>query len=116
MCCTPGSTRASATPEPPAEAKDTAMSVDEQVLQDRMAAARIAIRTGVARRRESPFAGVAAAQRLAWRFARRNPPAALSALFIITVTLAAVFAPVVAPYDPLAIAPAERLQGPSADH
>ena len=37
-------------------------------------------------------------------------------LLIIAVTLAAVFAPVVAPYDPVALNPAARLQGPSPEH
>ena len=37
-------------------------------------------------------------------------------LLVLTVTLAAVFAPIVAPYDPVALNPAARLQGPSAEH
>jgi peptide/nickel transport system permease protein len=35
---------------------------------------------------------------------------------LLFVTLAALFAPTVAPYDPVALSPADRLQGPSSAH
>ena len=37
-------------------------------------------------------------------------------LLVLAVTLMAVFAPVVAPYDPVALNPPARLQGPSTEH
>ncbi len=45
-----------------------------------------------------------------------NPPAAASAVFLIAVVLAAIFAPLLTPYDPTFLDPAVRLQGPSAEH
>jgi peptide/nickel transport system permease protein len=50
------------------------------------------------------------------RFARNQPLAFVSLLVFVVVALAALFAPWVAPYDPLRPAPVDRLQGPSADH
>lgn len=47
---------------------------------------------------------------------RRNPITMLGLGIIILVTLVAVFGPALAPYDPLAVDPANRLQGPSAAH
>lgn len=52
----------------------------------------------------------------AWRFARRNPPAFASVVFISVLLLCAALAPVLAPYGPLRIAPADRLQSPSLSH
>ena len=46
----------------------------------------------------------------------RNLAGVIGALLIVAITLAAVFAPVVAPYDPVALNPEVRLQGPSAAH
>jgi peptide/nickel transport system permease protein len=41
----------------------------------------------------------------------------LTGLFMaILVTLSAVFAPLISPYDPIELKPADRLQGPSANH
>ncbi len=37
-------------------------------------------------------------------------------IIILGVLLAAVFAPLIAPYDPVTLNPADRLQGPSPDH
>ena len=37
-------------------------------------------------------------------------------LLVLTVTLAALFAPLVAPYDPIALNPSARLQGPTLEH
>lgn len=51
-----------------------------------------------------------------WRL-RRDVPALVALVFLGVVVLAAVAAPLVAPYDPLAIAPADRLASPgSLDH
>ncbi len=49
-------------------------------------------------------------------FARSQPMAAASALIFVIVIAMAVLAPVIAPYDPLAPLPADRLQSPSRDH
>lgn len=38
------------------------------------------------------------------------------AIIVLAALLAAVFAPLVAPYDPIALNPAARLQGPSVEH
>ncbi|MEX2500802.1 MAG: ABC transporter permease [Trueperaceae bacterium] len=40
----------------------------------------------------------------------------IGAVLVLVATAAALFAPWVAPYDPLVLAPADRLQGPSASH
>lgn len=50
------------------------------------------------------------------RFVRSNIPATVSAAFLSIVALAAVFAPVVAPYDPLDVNLRAVLQPPSAQH
>jgi peptide/nickel transport system permease protein len=47
---------------------------------------------------------------------RRNPVTLLGLGIIILVTLVAIFGPSLAPYNPLDIKPADRLQGPSAAH
>ena len=49
-------------------------------------------------------------------FARRKPLGAFGALCIVVMVLAALSADVVAPYDPLAVAPQDRLQAPGASH
>ena len=46
----------------------------------------------------------------------RNRAAAAGAFVLLLVVLGAIFAPVVAPYDPLEIDPSNTLQAPSADH
>ena len=51
-----------------------------------------------------------------FRFARTQPLATASAAVFIVLILAAVLAPIVAPFDPLAPKPADRLQGPSLQH
>jgi peptide/nickel transport system permease protein len=50
------------------------------------------------------------------RFVRRNPLGAVAACVIIVLVLTAIFAPVVAPYDPLLPNPIDRLQAPNAAH
>jgi ABC-type dipeptide/oligopeptide/nickel transport system permease subunit len=49
-------------------------------------------------------------------FIRANPTAAFAAAFLAVVALCALAAPLVTTYDPNAIAPLERLQGPSTKH
>jgi peptide/nickel transport system permease protein len=49
------------------------------------------------------------------RFAVSSPVAILSSLCLAAIALAAIFAPILAPHDPLQIAPALRLRPPSAE-
>lgn len=48
--------------------------------------------------------------------AKRKPLGAVSLLFIILLTVVAIFRAQIATADPLSTAPIDRLQGPSADH
>lgn len=50
------------------------------------------------------------------KFARRNPLGAIGGMLIVVLVVTAVFAPLVAPYDPLFPDVIDRLQGPSASH
>jgi peptide/nickel transport system permease protein len=50
------------------------------------------------------------------RFARRNPLGAAGAMVILLLVVSAVFAPLVAPYDPYFPDPINRLAPPSAQH
>jgi peptide/nickel transport system permease protein len=50
------------------------------------------------------------------RFARRNPLGAAGAIVIFVLVVSAVFAPVVAPYDPYYPDPINRLAAPSSQH
>lgn len=50
------------------------------------------------------------------RFARRKPLGALSSAGIALIVLAAVFAPLIAPYDPTTTYPRDKLEGPSRAH
>ncbi len=50
------------------------------------------------------------------RFVSRNLAGVTGGLLVLTVTLAALFAPLVAPYDPIALNPSARLQGPTVEH
>lgn len=50
------------------------------------------------------------------RFARRHPNIAIGALLLGAIVASALLAPLIAPYDPDAINPAQRLQPPSAAH
>ena len=54
--------------------------------------------------------------RLLWNTIRRKPLGAASALLIAVIVLTAIFAPVIAPYDPLDADPTIRLARPSAAH
>jgi ABC-type dipeptide/oligopeptide/nickel transport system permease subunit len=66
------------------------------------------------------FAGPPAAERsrrqALWNSVRRKPLGAASAAVIIVLVLTAIFADVLAPYDPLATHPEIRLAPPSRDH
>lgn len=50
------------------------------------------------------------------RFVLRHFPAVCGAAILAIMILVAIFAPLLATHDPAAIAPADRLQGPSAAH
>lgn len=50
------------------------------------------------------------------RALRRSPSVAIGGALVILVVVSAVFAPVIAPFDPIAYNPAERLEGPSLRH
>ncbi|WP_373352813.1 ABC transporter permease [Pseudoroseicyclus sp. CXY001] len=45
-----------------------------------------------------------------------NPAGAISLTVILSLFLVALFAPLIAPYDPIAISPRERMQSPSLAH
>jgi peptide/nickel transport system permease protein len=46
----------------------------------------------------------------------RTPIGALSLILVVLLVLCALFAPLIAPYDPIALNPRIRLQGPSLEH
>lgn len=50
------------------------------------------------------------------RFIRRKPLGAMSAAVIVLIAITAVFAPVIAPYDPTETHPRDKLQGPSGQY
>lgn len=52
----------------------------------------------------------------AWSFARRRPVTAIAGAFVLLLVVMAVFAPLIAPYDPYAQEVANRLQPPSSAH
>lgn len=51
-----------------------------------------------------------------WRRFRRNPLAMFGAAVLVLLSLSAIFAPLLAPYDPNAVNPYVALQPPSAEH
>ncbi|HWO90533.1 MAG TPA: ABC transporter permease, partial [Methylomirabilota bacterium] len=53
---------------------------------------------------------------LLWLTMKRKPLGAVSATLLLVIVLTALFAPVLAPYDPLATEPEIRLQAPSRAH
>ena len=59
--------------------------------------------------RESPFAS-------SWRRLRRSKVSVACAIYLLLIIVVALAAPLVAPRDPLAMAPRERFQGPSWSH
>ncbi len=77
------------------------MTVQTQAAELRLAAA--------ARRKTHPLVGLS-------RFARRNPLGAVGAIVILLLVVTAIFAPLVAPYDPLFPDAINRLEAPGARH
>ena len=65
---------------------------------------------------EQPAAEKASRARQLWEAARRKPLGAVSAALIVVLVLTALFADVLAPYDPLAPQPDIRLSAPSREH
>ena len=65
---------------------------------------------------DAPVIGFAGAIRALGVTLRRRPLAAFSALILLVLVLTAVFADVIAPYDPLETRPEIRLSPPSAAH
>jgi peptide/nickel transport system permease protein len=51
-----------------------------------------------------------------WRWSRRNPVTATGVALVLALVFIAVFAPLLAPYDPNAFDPTAVLQGPSREH
>src|SRR5712691_11285586 len=51
-----------------------------------------------------------------WQFARRKPLGALGGLLLVLLVVLALGADWIAPYDPLAVDPVHKLQGPSRAH
>ena len=51
-----------------------------------------------------------------WKILRKNPVAMVCLVIVILLTLIAILAPVIAPYDPDAIDMPSKLQPPSAEH
>ena len=70
--------------------------------------------------REAAFEGEATVElgraRALWATIRRKPLGAVSAALIAVLVLTAIFADVLAPYDPLAAQPEIRLAAPSWEH
>jgi len=66
----------------------------------------------------APRAGTSAPARRAtfWRALRRNVPAFISLVFIVFLVVTAILAPVIAPANPYAMAPAASLAPPSWQH
>jgi ABC-type dipeptide/oligopeptide/nickel transport system permease subunit len=64
---------------------------------------------------DHPVAAVSRARAL-WTVIRRKPLGMASAAFILVIVLTAIFADVLAPYDPLSAQPEIRLASPSRDH
>jgi len=54
--------------------------------------------------------------RRAWGFARRRPATVIAGAFVLLLVVIAIFAPVIAPYDPYAQDLVNRLQPPSSAH
>ncbi|WP_254699049.1 ABC transporter permease [Rhodococcus sp. SGAir0479] len=51
-----------------------------------------------------------------WGFARRRPVTVIAGAFVLLLVVTAIFAPVIAPYDPYAQDVVNRLQAPSSAH
>jgi peptide/nickel transport system permease protein len=63
-----------------------------------------------------PTAADTAAPTSPWRRLVRDPVVVVAILFVLAISLAALFAPVLAPYDPLKNDLSMALRGPSLDH
>jgi peptide/nickel transport system permease protein len=63
----------------------------------------------------SPIEIVSQRQR-AWRTFKRNQSAVVGLIMVIVIILVAIFAPVIAPHNPLEQSVTDRLQGPSRDY
>ena len=50
------------------------------------------------------------------RMVAENPAAVVSFIFLIIISLMAIFAPLIAPFDPNFVNPADRLTGPTSDY
>lgn len=75
-----------------------------------------------ARRRQGPgdrfrLSSITPSSRFYWlRLLAENPAVVLSFGFLIIIGLFAIFAPLIAPFDPNFVNPADRLSGPSSDY
>ncbi|HVL23333.1 MAG TPA: ABC transporter permease [Thermomicrobiales bacterium] len=67
-------------------------------------------------RRPAPEIKLVSQRRRAWRAFTRNKSAVVGLVLIVLIVLVAIFAPLLAPYDPLAQSTINRLQPPSAEH
>jgi peptide/nickel transport system permease protein len=63
------------------------------------------------------LSSITPASRYYWvRLLLENPAARISLGFIVVMLLVALFAPIIAPFEPTFVNPADRLQGPSSDY
>src|SRR5689334_11522965 len=65
---------------------------------------------------EEPEAPAVGRLRTLWQAVKRKPLGAVSAALLVLLVLTALFADVLAPYDPLATSPEIRLAAPSRAH
>lgn len=65
---------------------------------------------------DAPSPKVVSPARRSLRLFVRSPGAMVGLVIVLAVALAAIFAPWVAPYDPISFNPVDRLQGPSFAH
>src|SRR5438105_730182 len=72
--------------------------------------------TARALRLEEPPMATISRTRALWVTIRAKPLGAASAAVLVALVLTAIFADVLAPYDPLATQPEIRLAAPSRDH
>lgn len=61
-------------------------------------------------------AEIAPARADVWRRLWRDPASVIGAACLLGLAIVAIFAPAIAPYDPVKVAMRERLQGPTAAH
>jgi peptide/nickel transport system permease protein len=66
--------------------------------------------------RRAPEIKLVSQRRRAWRAFTRNKSAVVGLVLIVLIVLIAIFAPLLAPYDPLAQSTINRLKSPSAEH